>query len=204
MSGPYHTHRQAADSVRHITASPAGAWGDGCRRLLEDACRAAGVELGAYDYQVLLWLAGWEPWTVAVITGWIDRTHRPGLGQARAAVLPPAVPAVTLDPGQAATVLDALAFAAQCRRHRASLTCGACGQHPAELCEDHAADLDRADDYDATAAKLRETMTHHQALVILGVTPVLLAAGTAAWPLWAAWHLTPWLLAGPRSGVRPL
>jgi hypothetical protein len=64
--------------------------------------------------------------------------------------------AVTLDQDQAATVLDALDFAAEYRRYRASLTCEACAQHPAELCEDHAADLDRADDYDRLAGQIRE------------------------------------------------
>ena len=75
MSGPYETEREARAAVQHILASPpgTGAWGDGNRQLLEDACRAAGVQLGAYDYRILLWLAGWEPTTVAVIAGLIGR-----------------------------------------------------------------------------------------------------------------------------------
>ena len=74
---PSETERQAADSVRHITASPpgAGAWTDGCHRLLEDTCRAAGVQLGAYEPRILLWLADWEPSTVAVVAGLIRRAH---------------------------------------------------------------------------------------------------------------------------------
>jgi hypothetical protein len=79
-AGPFETEREARDSVAHITASPpgTGAWGDGCHRLLEDACRAAGVELGAYDHAILLWLAGWEPATVAVVAGLISRARQPG------------------------------------------------------------------------------------------------------------------------------
>ena len=74
-AGPYQTEREAAAAVRHITASPAEAWGPGLHKVLEDACTAAGVELGAYDHAILLWLAGWEPSTVAVVAGLIARAH---------------------------------------------------------------------------------------------------------------------------------
>jgi hypothetical protein len=79
VSGPYETERQAADAARHIYDSPpgAGAWGDGNRRLMEDACTAAGVRLGAYDHRILLWLAGWEPSTCAVVAGLIARAASP-------------------------------------------------------------------------------------------------------------------------------
>src|SRR6266480_4691016 len=75
MTGPYDTERQAADAARHIYDSPpgTGAWGDGNHRLMEDACTAAGAQLGAYDHRILLWLAGWEPSTCAVIAGIIRR-----------------------------------------------------------------------------------------------------------------------------------
>jgi hypothetical protein len=63
-------------------------------------------------------------------------------------------PAVILHKGQAAIALDALDVAAEYRRYRASLTCAACATHPAELCEDHATDLDRADEYDRLAGQL--------------------------------------------------
>lgn len=72
---PFETERQAMTSVRHITASPAGSWTDGCHRLLEDACTAAGVELGACDHRILIWLANWEPATCAVVAGLITRAH---------------------------------------------------------------------------------------------------------------------------------
>jgi len=75
VSGPYETERQAAAAARHIYDLDVGAglWRDGSLRMLEDACRAAGVQLGAYDYRVLLWLAGWEPQTCAVVAGWVTR-----------------------------------------------------------------------------------------------------------------------------------
>jgi hypothetical protein len=121
MSGPYETERQAADAARHIYDSPpgTGAWGDGNRRLPEEACIAAGVQLGAYDHRILLWLAGYEPSTCAVIAGLITRAHTGG--------------ASALAPEQVATVLDALDVAADYKRDRAA-NCPDCGASPAELC----------------------------------------------------------------------
>jgi hypothetical protein len=75
VTEPYETQRQAADAARHIYDSQPGSWGDGNLRLLEDACRAAGVQLGAYDHRILVWLTGWEPATCAVIAGLITRAH---------------------------------------------------------------------------------------------------------------------------------
>jgi hypothetical protein len=77
-SGPFGTEREAAAAVRHVTASPAEAWGPGLHKLLEDACTAAGVTLGSHDHAILLWLAGWEPSTVAVVAGLISRAHPDG------------------------------------------------------------------------------------------------------------------------------
>ena len=141
MSGPYETSRQAADSVRHILDSPpgTGAWGDSCHRLMEDACTAAGVELGAFDHRILLWLAGWEPQTCAVIAGLIGRAH-----QASA----------PLDPGQLGTILDALDVAADYKRGRAA-NCPDCDASPADLCTTCEWRLARADEYDALAGALR-------------------------------------------------
>ena len=42
-------------------------------RLLLDALAEAGVYVGAYDIQIAQWVAGWEPQTVAVIAGWVQR-----------------------------------------------------------------------------------------------------------------------------------
>jgi hypothetical protein len=80
VTGPYETERQAAAAARHIYDSDpgTGAWGDGNHRLMEDACTAAGVQLGAYDHRILLWLAGWEPSTCAVIAGLITRARAAG------------------------------------------------------------------------------------------------------------------------------
>src|SRR5260370_37636045 len=85
VPAPFRTEREAAAMVEHITDSPAGsgAWRDGCHGLLEDTCRAAGVDLGTYDEQVLLWLADGEPPTVAVIAGLIRRAHAAGLEDGR-------------------------------------------------------------------------------------------------------------------------
>jgi hypothetical protein len=64
--------------------------------------------------------------------------------------------AVILGQDQAATALDALDVASEYRRYRASLTCEACTIHPAGLCEEHATDLDRAEEYDQLARRIRD------------------------------------------------
>jgi hypothetical protein len=137
MSGPYETERQARTSVRHILDSPTGtgAWKDGNHRLLEGACQAVGVKLGAYDHRVLLWLASFEPQICAVIAGLITRAR-------------------ALAPGQLGTILDALDVAAEYKRDRAA-TCGDCEASPAELCGTCEWRLARADEYDALAETLR-------------------------------------------------
>jgi hypothetical protein len=84
----FQTEREAAATVQHITDSPAGcgAWRDGCHRLLENTCRAAGVDLGTHAEQILLWLADEEPPIVAVIAGLIRRAHAGGLEEGRDAL----------------------------------------------------------------------------------------------------------------------
>jgi hypothetical protein len=76
--GPYETERNAAASVRHILDSPPGSWQAGSHKHLEDACTAAGVRLGSFDHRILLWLAGYEPATAAVVAGLIARAHAAG------------------------------------------------------------------------------------------------------------------------------
>jgi hypothetical protein len=49
-------------------------------RMLERACTEAAVTLGAYDRRTLLWLAGWEPATCALIAGLITRAHSSAAG----------------------------------------------------------------------------------------------------------------------------
>ncbi len=55
------------------------------------------------------------------------------------------------------TVLGALDVAAEYREYRAGLTCAACAAHPAEVCDDHLADLEAAGKYRALAGRIWET-----------------------------------------------
>jgi len=134
--GPYETQRQAADSVRHIIDRPPGSWTDGTLRLLEDACRAAGVQLGTYDSAILVWLAGWEPWAMAAVAGLISRAH-----------------AGVLDEDGRRTVLDALDVAADHKRDMAA-NCTECEARPEGLCPTCEWRMDGADAHDRVAAKL--------------------------------------------------
>jgi hypothetical protein len=79
-SGPFGCEREAIDAARRIYDLPpgAGAWAAAAHRLLEDACGEAGVALGAFDQVILLWLASFEPSSVAVIAGWVARAGRAG------------------------------------------------------------------------------------------------------------------------------
>jgi hypothetical protein len=139
VSGPFHTEREARATVQHILASPpgTGAWGDGCHRLLEDACAAAGVTLGAYDHRILLWLAGWEPATCAVVA---DLVIRAAAGRLALAQLP--------------TMLAALEDAATLRTERANAYCLRCSEHPSGACDEHLDDLDAAKRYRQMAQEI--------------------------------------------------
>ena len=76
--GPFETEAEARAAVRHITGSPAAAWKDGNLRLLEDAYRAAGAELGAYDHSVVVFLAGLlEPQMCGALAASIRRAAEP-------------------------------------------------------------------------------------------------------------------------------
>jgi hypothetical protein len=82
-AGPFDTDAQvrALAAVRAVfeafDADPgAGRMAPHCLRLLEDACAAAGVTLGAYDRGILRWLAGWGPETCAVVAGLITRAAK--------------------------------------------------------------------------------------------------------------------------------
>jgi len=82
---------------------------------------------------------------------------------AMAGDLRPAVLAGNIDltTAEISAVLDALEAAAGYRRYRTSLNCDDCTASPARACESHAADLDRAGDYDAVAARIEEAVTGH-------------------------------------------
>ena len=80
--GPLETERQARElpAVRAVYAAFGADPGPGKMTphnlaMLEGACEAAGLELGAYDRRILAWLAGWEPQTCAVVAGLITRAN---------------------------------------------------------------------------------------------------------------------------------
>jgi hypothetical protein len=139
-AGPFETADEARElpGVRAIyeTMPPGGRLADGAHRLLCQALDAAGVSLGAYDHALTAWMAGFEPQVVAVIASWV----------ARAAAAVPGL--VTLDGGQAATVLGALAVAAECQGARVA----SCPDGPCSAC---ASRLHLAGEYDAVAEHIR-------------------------------------------------
>lgn len=83
VTGPFDTEEQARllPAVQAVYAAfrrdpGAGKMTAHNRRMLLDALAAAGVYLGAYDHRIADWLAGWEPQTVAVIAGWVQRASQ--------------------------------------------------------------------------------------------------------------------------------
>ena len=148
MTAPLETEQQARQlpEVRAIWeavhATPRrGVLAEHCHKLLEDACTAAGVEIGAYDHRILIWLSGWEPQICAVVAGLVTRAAAGRNG---------------LAPAQLATVLDALDVAADYKRDRAAV-CGDCDASPADLCDTCAWRLRQAEEYDALAVTLQKT-----------------------------------------------
>ncbi len=153
MSGPFETEAQARalPAVQAVYRSFERDPGPGkmaphTRRLLGRALEAAAVDMGRHDDRIAEWLSQWEPQTVAVIAEWVTRANAAGKAAADAA----------LTSNQTTTVADALEVAAEYRRYRASLTCEACAASPTEVCPDHEADLDRADEYGALARQITE------------------------------------------------
>jgi hypothetical protein len=139
LSGPFETERDARDlpAVRAIydAGRASSERGDMSREtylMLFRACEAAGVDLGgpsSYDRQILAWLANWEPQACAVVAGLITR----------------AAVGAGLTAGRREVLGQALADAIEYRTPGAD--CPDCDAHPAGLCYDHAADLDRTDAY---------------------------------------------------------
>jgi hypothetical protein len=155
MSGPFETEREARElpAVQDIYAAfradpGVGRMAPHAHKMLIGACEAAGVELGAFDRRILLWLSGWEPQTCAVIAGLISRAHDAGCARVADAG------AVTLTAEQLATVLGALADAQGYRMREADAFCGDCDTSPAGACWRHLNDLDAAQEYHALAARL--------------------------------------------------
>ena len=59
-----------------------------------------------------------------------------------------------LSPAQVATIRDGLADAADLLEHRAGQWCDACEQSPAEVCDEHGADIDAASRYRQVAREI--------------------------------------------------
>jgi hypothetical protein len=93
-SGTLREAVNAADPGGSMTDRIRAARWDARTRYVTDALAAAGIELGAYDERIAVWLAGFEPETVQVVTGWIGRAHRGLLADAAEAVAPCLVPDV--------------------------------------------------------------------------------------------------------------
>ena len=142
VTGPFATEREAREDPAvwaiyeaALTAWQPGALGEGNRRILSEALGGAGVKLGAYDARIVNWLAGYEPTTCAVVAGLITRA------------------AAKLAAGDLGTVLEALDVAADRKRDLVEV-CGDCQYDPDGRCGTCTSRLERADAYDALAAKL--------------------------------------------------
>ena len=75
-NGPFETEREAR-AAAHRVVQPEHGWSilhkSQNRFVLEQACEAAGVELGVYDRQILDWLSCFEDSVCAVVAGLIAR-----------------------------------------------------------------------------------------------------------------------------------
>ena len=85
MSGPFETEREARElpAVQAVyeafRADPGvGRMAPHNHRMLDEACAAARIGLGAFDRRVLAWLSGYEPETCAVVAGLITRAYEAG------------------------------------------------------------------------------------------------------------------------------
>jgi hypothetical protein len=153
MTGPYETEQQMRElpAVRAIydamhASHRRGVIGELGYRLLDEACEAASVEIGAYDHRILTWLAGFEPETCAVVAGLITRAYQ--AGTAVTGEHP-----VMLTAAQAAAVRRALGDAEVYRR-RAAAWCADRESSPTGTYTDHMDDLDVADAYRDLASEL--------------------------------------------------
>ena len=140
MMGPFDTEREAS-AAAHAVIPPAPGrvvlTAAQNRQVLDLACAAALVELGAYDARVTGWLAGYEDAMCAVVAGLITRAHAAGGG---------------LTAEGRRTVLDALSVAAEHKKDLAA-NCGDCGGYD-RACPTCESRLGTAAAYDALAGKL--------------------------------------------------
>ena len=95
-AGPFGTEQQAreTDAVQAVCeafrADPGvGKMAPHNLAMLEQACAAAWVELGAFDRRVLAWLSGWEPQVCAVVAGLVTRAHAAGRAAGRPGIWQP-------------------------------------------------------------------------------------------------------------------
>lgn len=78
--GPYATQAAAMEDAADVylvsrLINRRGVMAHANEGLLLGALRQASTELGAYDRQIVGWLAEWEPQVVQVVIGWIERAH---------------------------------------------------------------------------------------------------------------------------------
>jgi hypothetical protein len=78
MTGPFETEREAREASWYAKQGQFGAIDAANYAMLADACARAHIDLGAYDWRILEWLAKYEPATCAVIAGLIARAAGPG------------------------------------------------------------------------------------------------------------------------------
>jgi len=133
--GPYETEQEARAAVAAIYDA---AWqtpmADGCRAMLDAACAAAGVTLGAFDRRIIHWLSAWECECTAVVAGLILRARR--AGEAAAGLHE------VLTPAGVAVFRDLLADAVALREPDPGNCC--CQDEP---CADHSADVAKVQAY---------------------------------------------------------
>jgi hypothetical protein len=85
MTGPFETEHEVRESqaarLIHDAAGQLGGSREAIKshnlRMLLDAVNSAGVQVGAYDLEILEWLAAAEPETCVVIASLIARAAEP-------------------------------------------------------------------------------------------------------------------------------
>jgi hypothetical protein len=83
VHGPYATQTAAVhDAIGVYRASQAerraGVAEQVNHAVLGSALSAAGVELAAFDHDILARLADWAPEAVQAVVGWVERAHAEG------------------------------------------------------------------------------------------------------------------------------